>query len=195
MNIAIDTNALRPDLIGRIRFAEIQTGVNSFRVFCGHIPERIFDDDRRIEPDAKLKEQDVLAAACANEVIITLRCLVPALVLNEFIITPQIHCHRSAALRAFRYQLSGDPHILLKFDHILYDFLIVVGLIVTWLEALEKTVIALRVEDPLFVKACLLKLVVNICCYHKIVLVPDKLKKTLVGAVIYIHIAIAPNEA
>ena len=43
MNIPIDKNALRCDLIGRIRFTEIQAGINRFRVLRRHFPEGILD--------------------------------------------------------------------------------------------------------------------------------------------------------
>ena len=39
------------------RLAVIQTGVDRSGFFRGHLPERIFDDDRRIVTDAELKEK------------------------------------------------------------------------------------------------------------------------------------------
>ena len=43
MNIPIDKNALRCDLVRRIRFTEIQAGIDCFRVLRRHLPEGILD--------------------------------------------------------------------------------------------------------------------------------------------------------
>ena len=55
---------------------------------------------------------------------------------------------------------------------------------------MKQTVISLRVEKPFFIKSRFLKLVVNISCQHKIVLILYKLKKLFVH-----HIQNAENGA
>ena len=134
------------------------------------------------------------ALMTAKKFIISLRSFVPALVLDEGIIGAQIHRHRLAADGTLWDQLGGDFHILLKLDHVLDAFLIVIGLIVARLTALEESVIALSVEKALFVEACLLELVVNICSDNKIVLVLYKPEQLLVSAVVDVHIAVAPDK-
>ena len=57
MNIPIDANALPGYLIGRIRFTEIQAGIDRLRIFRSHSPEWIFDEIHNMsEAQAWLKQ-------------------------------------------------------------------------------------------------------------------------------------------
>ena len=105
MNIPIDTNALTSDLIGRIRFPEIQAGIYRFRVRAGHLPERILDDDRRIHTHTQFNEQDMQSLMAAEKFVITLRCSVPALVLDKGVICSEVHAHRLSADGTVGYKL------------------------------------------------------------------------------------------
>jgi hypothetical protein len=148
-----------------------------------------------LKTESKLQEQDMLTFVLSQIIIVPFGYPVPALVLDELIIGAQIHRHGLAAFRAFRYQFGGYLHILLKLDHVLDHCFIVIGLIVTRLGALEQSVITLRVKQFFFVKACLLKLVIDIRADNEIVLVIYKFEQPLVCAVINIHIAVAPDKA
>ena len=105
MNIPIDTNALTSDLIWRIRFPEIQAGIDRPRVCIGHLPERLLYDDRRVHAHTQFKEQDMLSLMAAQELIITLRCSVPALVLDKGFICSEVHAHGLSADRTVRNKL------------------------------------------------------------------------------------------
>ena len=194
-SITIDKNTLPSYLIGRICFTEIQTGIDRFRVLRSHFPEGILDDNGRIVTNSKLQKQDMLTLVLLQEIIVTLCSPVSALVLNELIITSEIHRHGLTEFRTFRYQLSRYLHILLKLDHVLDHFFVVVGLIVTRFTALEKSVVALGVKHSFFVKACLLKLVIDIRGDHEIILVLYKLEQRLVCAVVDAHVTVAPDKA
>ena len=91
---------------------------------------------------------------------------------------------------ADREQLCRDFHIFLPFRHLPNDIFVIKGFPTARLTALKQTVIALRVEKSFFVKACLLKTMVNICCNHKIVLVSHQLQKVIVDRFGGIHIAV-----
>lgn len=60
----------------------------------------------------------------------------------------------------------------------------------TWFRALEQSIVSLSVEQPMFIKACLLKLVVNIGSEYKIILVLDQVVDGFVSAVINIGVAV-----
>ena len=64
-------------------------------------------------------------AVAANKIFIAVRRRIPACILHKRIITSQIHCHRSAANRAFRYQFRGDFRICLLFYHSFDYFFII----------------------------------------------------------------------
>ena len=105
MNIPIDKNTLLCYLIRRIRFPEIQAGIDRLRVCIGHLPERILDYDRRVHADTKLQKQDMQSLMAAQELIITLRCSVPALVLDKGVICSEVHAHGLSADRTVRNKL------------------------------------------------------------------------------------------
>ena len=98
----------------------------------------------------------------------------PPLVLDEGIITAQIHRHRSAADRTAWHKLAWHTHIALLLDHLTHGFLVVVGFLTARLTALEQPVIALCVEQTMLVEPGFLELMVNIGGNHKVVLVFDK---------------------
>lgn len=79
----------------------------------------------------------------------------PALVFHKFIIAAQVHGQRFAAVGADGEQLGRDFHILLPLYHLPNDRFVIKSFLTARLTALEQTVIALCVEQPLFVKASL----------------------------------------
>ena len=101
----------------------------------------------------------------------------PAFVLHEGIIAAQVHGQRLPAVGTGRKKLGRYFHILLPLDHLPNDLLIIKGLLTARLTALEQTIIALRVEQALFIKASFLKAVVNIRGDDKIIFVLYQLQK------------------
>ena len=99
----------------------------------------------------------------------------PALVLHKRIITAEIHGQRFAAVGTDRKKFARNFHILLPCDHFPDRGFVLKSFLTARLTALEQTIIALRVKQPLFVKACFLKAVVNIRCDDKIILVLHQL--------------------
>ena len=113
---------------------------------------------------------------------------VPAGILYKAVITAQVHREQLAAVRAVGGQVrteqkfsgwysparSADHPVrghTLCFYHLPDECLIVESLLTAWFTALEQAVIALRVEQPLLVKASLLKAVINVRGDDKIILV------------------------
>jgi len=100
----------------------------------------------------------------------------PALVFYKSIITSQVHVHRLATDGTSRDEVGRDSHILLCFHHFFDNFFVIVGLPVAGLGALEKTIVALSVEKPLFVEARLLEAVVDVGRKDEVVFIFDELK-------------------
>lgn len=70
---------------------------------------------------------------------------------------------------------------MLRRNHFPNGFLIVVGFLVTRFRTLEQPIVALGVEQSLFVEACLLELVINIGGNDEIVLVLHELQEVVVN--------------
>ena len=95
--------------------------------------------------------------------------------------------------------------ILLQEDNEMLDEVVVVGygtmkrsdltgsVVSVTGDALKKSVVSLSVKEPLFIKACLLKLVVNIGRKYKIVLVFYKLQHGFICSVFGVGIAVDVN--
>ena len=105
---------------------------------------------------------NALPTSGAEKVLIPLRCSVPAFVFHKGIIAAEIHGHRLATVRADRQKFRWYFHILLPLDHFTDHGFVIEGLLTARLTALEQAVISLRIEQPLFIKASLLKTVVYI---------------------------------
>ena len=118
-----------------------------------------------------------MPCAGPEKVFIPFRCSVPAFVLHEGIIAAQVHGQRLPAVGTGRKKLGRYFHILLPLDHLPNDLLIIKGLLTARLTALEQTIIALRVEQALFIKASFLNAVVNIRGDDKIIFVLYQLQK------------------
>ena len=131
-----------------------------------------------------------MSCAGSEEILIPLRCCVPAFILYKGIITAEIHGQRLAAVRTGRKKLGRDFHIFLPLDHFADHSFVIKGFLTARLTALEQAVIALRVKKPLFVKASLLKAMVNIRGDDKIIFVLYQLKKVLIDRLRRILIAV-----
>lgn len=110
-------------------------------------------------------------------------------------ISESTHGQRLPAVGTGRKKLGRYFHILLPLDHLPNDRLIIKGLLTARLTALEQTIIALRVEQALFIKASFLKAVVNIRGDDKIIFVLYQLQKIIVDRFWSIHIAVDVNIA
>ena len=169
--IRFDADCLLFDFRGTNRIAVVYARICCLRIFCRHLPKRVFDNDGCVVADAELEEKYFLITSCPNEVGVPFCGSVPAFVLDEFIVRTQIHCHRCAAMRTNGYKPGRDFHIVLLFTHCNNSLLVVVCFVAAGNGALKKSVVALSIEQPLFVEAGLLKLMVNVRRYDEIILV------------------------
>ena len=105
-------------LIGRIRFTEIQAGINCVRVLRRHPPELVLYDNRCIIAHTKLQKQDMLTFVLLQIIIVTLCCHVPALVLNELIIASEVHTIKTIDTPAFIcFVIAFQINTLVEIDH------------------------------------------------------------------------------
>lgn len=169
--IRFDADCLLFDFRGTNRIAVVYARICCLRIFCRHLPKRVFDNDGCVVADAELEEKYFLITSCPNEVGVPFGGSVPAFVLDEFIVRTQIHCHRCAAMRTNGNKPGRDFHIVLLFTHCNNSLLFVVCFVAAGNGALKKSVVALSIEQPLFVEAGLLKLMVNVRRYDEIILV------------------------
>ena len=170
-------NGALGDLGRAICLRKVYAGVRRLWVLAGHLPEPVFDDAGGVTAHAQLQKQRAKSIVAAQERLASLCGQAPALVLHKGVVCPQVHGHGRAADGAMRNQLAGDPHILLLLQHLQDSGLVVVGLCVAGHTALPQAVVPLGVKEPLFVKARLLKAVVDVCCDDKIVLAPQQRQK------------------
>ena len=130
-----------------------------------------------------------------DEILIPFRCRMPALVLHKGLVGAQVDLHRTAADGAFRYQFRRNPHIHLFRNHPFDHILVVVGFLVTGFRTLEQAVVALRVEQPFFVKSCLLELVIDIGGDDEIVFVFQQFEQIVIDGLRGGHVAVVVDVA
>ncbi len=176
-DIPVNANRSVGNFVGTEHLAAIDAGVGRAGIFRGHLPKGILDDDRRVIPDTEFEKQYLLSLTGAQEVCIPPRRRVPALVLDKPVVRAKIHGQGLSAVRTARDERRRNFHVLLLCDHLPDNRFIVPCLLTARLTALKQPVVALRVKQPLFVEACLLKAVVNIRRDDKIVLVLYKTKQ------------------
>ena len=176
----MDADGLPLNFLRASRLPLVDADIGGVGVLGCHLPEGVFDDDRRIVPNAQFQKEDFPACTGTEKILIPLRRPVPALVLHKCIIAAQVHGQRFAAAGADGEQLGRDFHIFLPLDPFTDHSFIIKGFLTARLTALEQAVIALRVKKPLFVKARLLKAVVNIRGDDKIIFVLYQLQKIIV---------------
>lgn len=73
------------------------------------------------------------------------------------------------------------PAIPLLCHHASDGFLVVPGLLTAWLRALPQAVVSLGIEQPFFVKACQLELMVHIGSKDKVILLMDQLQQFIIN--------------
>ena len=71
-HIPVKAHRLLPYLLGCVSLAVIDAGIRRVRILRGHPPERIFDYDGRVHPDAELKEEHPRALMASYEIIVAL---------------------------------------------------------------------------------------------------------------------------
>ena len=81
----------------------------------------------------------------AQEILIPFRRLIPATILNKFVIRTQIHCKSFPASGTTGDQLGGNAHVLLPLDHVFDSAFIIPGFLAAGLRTLEQTIIPLGV--------------------------------------------------
>ena len=93
-------------------------------------------------------------------------------------------------MRTARDKFRRNFHVFLLCDHLSDYRFIVPCLLTTRFTALKQSVVALRVKQPLFIKARLLKAVINIRRDNKIVLVLHKTKQFFIDRLRRVRIAV-----
>lgn len=161
-HIPINTNRPLLNLLRAHRLSPIDAGVNGVRICVCHLPEGVLDDNRGIIAHAQFEEQNFLSPARAEKMIIPLGGGVPAIVLYKGIVRAQVHGGGSAAMRAGGNQIGRDAHIRLPPHHFAHDRFIILGFMAAGPAALEKPVIALRVEQAALIEARLLKAMIHV---------------------------------
>ena len=134
---------------------------------------------------------------------------VPAFIFHEGVVSTEIHRYVGSIVRMLRDQRRRNFHgntacrhfkdplrILYKplgFHGLHHPGFIVNGLPVCRICALEQAVVALRIEEPLFVKACLLETVIHVGGDHEIILILYQRIQVLINGSRRIHAAVHVN--
>ncbi len=143
---------------------------------------------------------------------IPVRRSVPSFILHKGIITPEVHGHGSAAdwtawnqlprNRLFPVGLIRDLIVVsvlfqesLGHQHFHHGVPIVVCLLVAWFGTLKKSIIALCVEKPGFIKTSPLKAVVYIGGQDKVILSLQHTQQFLVNRDWRHHVTVDINKA
>lgn len=154
--------------------AQVEAGVGGFGILGGQAEERHLDNAGCVAPDAQFQKQDAAVSVPLQKILISPGGGVPALVLNESVVTAQIHGHWPAAFRAAGDQFGGNTHVRLLRDHPADSGLVVIGGLMAGLAALPEAVIALGVEQPRLIKPGQLKLMVHVGGQNEVIPVPDQ---------------------
>ena len=117
----------------------------------------------------------------------------PTVIFDEFVVGTQIHRHRLSANGAFWHEIRRYFHILLLGNHLLNDFLVVIGFIMARNTALKKTVIPLGIKQPLFIESRFLETVVNVCRDNEVIFVFYEFIKFVINRFRRIGITIYKN--
>ena len=86
-NIGIEQNGLRFKASHGDGLAQIDAGIGSPGILRRHTQEWYFDDAGGISADAELQEQDSAAPIPMQKFLIPMSCGIPALILNEAVVT------------------------------------------------------------------------------------------------------------
>ena len=136
----------------------------------------------------------------AQEFLISLCRLMPALVLHKTVIAAKIRGHPFSVIRTYRHKIGRNRHLdfcifrddqlsilsdLISFrqDHPADDLVVIVGLVLRRLArgtALKQAIVALRIKKPLLIESTSLEAMINIGRQDKIIFVPDQCKQPLI---------------
>jgi len=84
-------------------------------------------------------------------------------------------------MRANRQKLRGNLHLLLAFHHFADQCFVIKGLLTAWYAALKQSVVALCIEQPLFVKSRFLKAMVYVGRDDEVVFIRHQLQQILIN--------------
>ena len=96
-------------------------------------------------------------------------------------------------MRANGNQLGRNTHVFLTIDHFADNGFVVPCLLAAGFAALKQPVIALRVNQPLFVEARLLEAVVDVRGDRKVVLALHQLEQVFIHRLRRVHITVDEN--
>ena len=194
-DVAVDADGLGCDFLWREGFILIDTGIQGIRVCVGHLPEGVFDDAGGVIAHAQFKKNDFLVLLGVQEGFVAVCGGVPALVLDEFVIGEQVQRCGFAAVRAGGKELGGDAHGFLPAHHFADDRFVVPCFLTAWFGALEQAVVALCVEQALFIKTRLLEAVVDVCGNDEICFLLNELQQVVIDRLRRVLIAVDEDVA
>ena len=189
-NILPDTNGLPRNFSGQTGLLLIDADIGRVSVLPGHTPEGILNNHRGISAHPKLQEHHPQSLMAAEEILVPLPGCVPARILHKGIVTPQVHGHGTAADGTAGHQFRRHPHLPLLRCHLPDCLLVVIGLVMTGLDALPQAIVPLGIEQPLFIKPRALKLMVHIGSQNKVVHVPDQCQQLPIDRLRRLHIPV-----
>lgn len=180
-NISVYADRSRLNVLGAAGFRQVDADIDCLGVLIGHLPERVLDDDRRVAAHTQFQINHICALMPPNEILIAGTSGIPPLVLYEGVVAPQVHGHVLAADRAMRDKFCGDTHISLLCHHAPDGFLVAPGLLTAWLRTLPQAVVSLSIEQPFFIKACQLELMIHIGGKHKVIPIMDQFQQFVIN--------------
>lgn len=110
-DIRLDAEAALADRGGTRCTAKIDAGVERIRVHLRVVPERVLDDDGRIESDAELQIEDGILLVRGEERFVARLRRMPALVLDEAPVSADADHHRTAIVRTDRHEFFRHDHL------------------------------------------------------------------------------------
>lgn len=116
-DLPVDADGPLLQLFGAECVRRIDADITGRGVLRSQSPEGVFDDGRRIAAHAQLQIHHPHPLVLPQKVLIPPGRGVPALVLDEGAVAPQVHGHGPAADRTARNKLCGDPHLPLLRHH------------------------------------------------------------------------------
>ena len=183
------------------RFAEVDGGVGGVWILHRPLDEGNLEYNGCVAAAAQIQEQQGRTAVRLyvqmppDKFGVSFRGSMPAFVLHKGLIGTQVDLHRAAADRTAGNQLRRDTHVLLLRYHLFDGLLVVVGLLMTGFRALEQAVVALCVEQPLFIKSCLLELMIDVGGDDEIVLVFQQFEQIVIDGLWGGHVAVEIDVA
>lgn len=124
----------------------VQTDECCVLICISYLLERITDDSRRIESDAKFKQHKSGGFIFLYKGIITLRHGVPMRIFNKITVHPDMNIHFTSAHRAMGHETRINSQVVCISIDVLNTPSIIIESVMTCPGTLHKAVVALNLE-------------------------------------------------